>query len=270
MPYDLSDSVPIAVDVKDATGALTNATTVTLTITLPDGTTTTPSVTNPPASTGQYRVTYVPVQVGRHAWRFVATGPNTAYQDTFEVRETVSPALLSLADAKAHLKITTTNSDDELREFLEAATEVIEQKIGPVVRRTETAQVCGGYWSIYLPKTQVLEVTAITLVSDGSSPVTLADLNINGHYGQLSMKTGAAFPVGLLNVTYTVGRTYVKPSWTLAAKLIVEHLWETKLGNLPSIQGDDRGYVVTGSGYLVPYRALALLPDSEQIPLGLA
>ncbi len=48
--------------------------------------------------------------------------------------------------------------------------------------------------------------------------------------------------------------------------MIVKHNWETQLGNLPSIQGDDRGYVVTGSGYLVPYRALALLkPDEIQI-----
>src|SRR5262245_37763772 len=105
MPYDVGDSVPIAVDIKDTSGNLTNATTVTQTITLPDGTTTSPSVTNPPASTGQYRVTYVPSVEGRYAWRFVTLTPSTAYQDVFQIRETTSPALVSLADAKSHLNI---------------------------------------------------------------------------------------------------------------------------------------------------------------------
>ena len=71
MPDDRSDSVPIAVDVRDSAGALTTAGSVTLTIPLPDGTTATPTVTNPPTVTGEYRYTYVPVQVGQHAWRFV-------------------------------------------------------------------------------------------------------------------------------------------------------------------------------------------------------
>jgi hypothetical protein len=270
MPFDVGDSVPIAVDVKDAAGTLTNATVVTLTITLPDGTTVTPSVTNPPAVTGLYRATYVPTVEGRFAWRFVTTTPNTAYQDVFVVRGVVSPALLSLADAKAHLNIpvTSTSNDDELREFLEAATEVIEQRVGPVARRTLTAQVWGGEYRIYLPKTQVLDVTAITLVSDGSSPVDLLDLNINAHYGSLSRKSSATFPDGLLNITYVVGRTAVPANVTNAAKLIVKHLWRTQLGNAPSVQEDDRGYVVTGSGYMIPYRVLGELPD--EVPLGLA
>ena len=263
MPFDVGDSIPIAWDVKNSSGVLTNATTATLTITLPDGTTVTPSVTNPPGSTGQYRETYVPSVIGRYAWRVVTTVPNTAYQDVFEVRDTTSPALLSLADAKAHLNITSTTSDDELREYLEAATAVIEEKIGPVVRRTHTEQFMGGGCRIYLHRTEVLTVTALTLVSDGSTPVSLSELNINGPRGVITRKNGSAFPTGQMSITYTVGRTYVQPNWTLAAKIIVKHNWDTQLGNLPSVQGDDPGYVVSGSGYLVPYRALALLePDA--------
>lgn len=269
MPYDLSDSVPIAVDVKDATGALTNAASVTLTITLPDGTTATPVVTNPPSVTGQYRLTYVPVQVGRHAWRFVATTPNTAYQDVFEVRETISPALLSLADAKAHLNITSTTHDDEIREYLEAATAVVEKYVGPVVKRTYTRRVCGQQWRIVLPHTQVTAITAITLVSDGSSPILLTDLAINTDTGVITYKNGGSFPYAEMDVTYTVGRSYVKANWTLAAKLIVKNLWETQLGSLPSIQGEDRGYVVTGSGYLETFRVMSLL-QADEVPAGFA
>jgi hypothetical protein len=52
MPYDIGDSVSLAWDVKDSAGVLANATTVTLTVTLPDGTTATPAVTNPPTVDG--------------------------------------------------------------------------------------------------------------------------------------------------------------------------------------------------------------------------
>jgi hypothetical protein len=269
MPYDIADSISLAWDVKDSAGALTNATTVTLTVTLPDGTPATPSVTNPPASTGQYRVTYVPTVEGRYAWRAVTTSPNTAYQDVFEVRESVSPALLSLADAKAHLNITTTTYDDELREYLEAATKIVESYVGPVVRRTYTRRVGGGRDRIPLPHTQVLEVTALTLVSDGSSPVTLTDLTVDTPSGILSLKAGGSITSGDLDVTYKVGRAYVESNWTLAAKHIVKANWNSQLGNLPSVQGDDPGYVVTGDGYLVPYRAISLL-QPDDVPAGFA
>ncbi|HEY9417813.1 MAG TPA: phage head-tail connector protein [Pseudonocardia sp.] len=270
MPYDLSDSIPIAVDVKDAAGALTNAGTVVLTITLPDGTTAPGvTVTNPPAATGQYRYTYVPTQVGRHAWRFVATTPNTAYQDVFEVRETVSPSLLSLADAKAHLNITTTTHDDELREYLEACTKVVESYVGPIVRRTHTRRVSGYRCAIPLPHTQVTAVTNITVISDGTSPITLSDLSINTAAGIVSLKSGGSFPYGDMDWTYTVGRSYVESNWTLAAKLILQTRWQQKLGNLPSTQGDFPGYVVSGAGYLVPYAAVALM-QPDQVSAGFA
>ena len=147
MPYDIADSVPIAWDVRDASGTLVNASTAVLTVTLPDGTTATPTVPAP-SVTGQYRVTYVPALEGRYEWRAVTTVPNTSYQDVFVVRGVVSPALLSLADAKAHLNITTTTYDDELREYLEAATEIVESYVGPVVTRSHTARVRGDRKSV--------------------------------------------------------------------------------------------------------------------------
>ncbi len=266
MPYDISDSVPIAWDVKDAAGALSNATGVTLTITLPDGTTATPSVTNPPAVTGQYRYTYVPAVEGRYTWRAVMTGPNAAYQDVFEVRGAASPALLSLADAKTHLKITTTAFDDELREYLEAATEIVESYVGPVVQRTYTRRVNGGREVIILPHTQVTAVTAITAVWTGMAPVPLSYLTIDTEAGDVRRKDAGWFPPGAYDITYTVARTAVKANWTLAAKIIIQHNWEVRLGNLPSIQGGDLVDVRLGTGYLVPFRAISLLnlPNSAQ------
>lgn len=271
MPYDIADSVPIAWDVRDAAGALANATTATLTITKPDGTTETPAVLNPPTVTGQYRVTYIPTVEGVYAWRSVTTVPNTAYQDAFVVRGAVSTSLMSLANAKAHLNIadSVTTYDAELREYLEAATEVVESYVGPVVRRTHTARVCGYRCEIPLPHTQVLEVTNITDIRTGTTPITLSDLAIDTAAGIISYKNGMSFHYGEMDITYTVGRSYVKANWTLAAKIIVKHNWETQLGNLPSVQGDSPGYVVSGAGYLVPFRAVSLL-QSDQVPAGFA
>lgn len=259
MSFDVGDSVPIAWDVKDATGTLVNAGTSVLTITLPDGTTTTP-VVPAPGVTGQYRVTYVATIEGRHVWRAVTTAPNTAYQDVFEVREQVSPALLSLADGKAHLNIpvTVTTFDDELREFLEAVTKVVEQYVGPIVRRTYVRRVQGYCSAVTLPHTQVLSITSITLVQDGSSPVTISDLSINAEAGIVTYKNGAVFPFSDMDWTYLVGRSYVHPNWTLAAKMILEYNWESQLGSLPSVQGDsDRDYISRRT--LVPPRAALLM-----------
>lgn len=264
MPYDISDSVPIAWDVKDANGTLVTATTSALTITLPDGTTTAPSIPTP-SPAGQYRVTYVPAVKGRYVWRAVMTGPNAAYGDTFEVRDPASTALLSLADAKTQLKITNTASDDELRGYLESATEIVESYVGPIVPRSFTRRVNMRYRQyIHLPHTNVTAITGLTLVSDGSTPIALTSLSVDPTTGIVSFKTpGGIFPYNDMDITYTVGQSYVKANWITAAGLIVQHLWQAKLGNLPSIQGDDPGYVVTGAGHRVPYRAIALLdPDS--------
>lgn len=270
MPFDIGDSVPIAWDVKNAAGTLVNAGSVVLTITLPDGTTTTPSVAVP-SVTGQYRETYVPAVAGRFAWNVVTQNPNTAIGGVFVARETPSPALLSLDDAKAHLEIPTidTARDEELREFLEAATELIEDYVGPIVRRTHTVRVNGGGQAILLPHTQVLEVTALTLVRDGSTPILLADLAVDTDAGVVTRKDGGYFPYGPYDATYEVGRSYVKPNWTLAAKMIVKNQWGSKLGNLPSIQGDDVEYQPGVGGPLIPPRAMALLRPDE-VPIGFA
>ncbi len=264
MTYDISDSVPIAWDVKDAAGALVTASTAVLTVTLPDGTTASPAVPVPSVA-GQYRVTYIPSVQGRYTWRAVTTVPNTAYGETFDVREADSPALLSLADAKAQLKITSTTSDEELRGYLDAATAVVESYVGPIVRRTYTRRINMRYRRyIHLPHTNVTAITGLTLVADGSTPIALNALTVDPGPGIVSFKTpGGIFPYNDMDITYTVGQSYVKANWILAAGIIVQHLWQTKLGNLPSVQGDDPGYVVTGAGHQVPYRAIALLhPDS--------
>ena len=262
MPFDIGDSVPLAWDVKDATGTLVNGSTVTLTVTHPDGTAETPSV-GVPTVTGQYRITYTPATAGRYIWQAVTTGPSTTYGDVFEVREALSPSLMSLADAKYALNIpqATTTFDDELREYMEAVTSTVEDFVGPVVRRTVTRRLWGYCYSVRLPHQQVLSLTSVINVKDAST-VDVSLLTVDTLTGIVRYKDLITrFPYGEFDFTYVVGRNYVSPNLTLAAKLILQSNWRSQLGNLPAVQGADDHIIPTNRA--VPFymsgQALALL-----------
>jgi hypothetical protein len=164
-----------------------------------------------------------------------------------------------------------TTQDDELREYLESATEIVESYVGPIVTRTHTARVCGYRRDISLPHTQVTAITAVTLVSDGSSPITLSDLTVDTAAGIISYKSGlTSFPYGDMDVTYTVGRTSVKANWTLAAKIIVK----TGLGD-PTREPAQHPRRFTGlrgdrlRDIGCRYEAIALL-EPDDVPAGFA
>lgn len=262
MPFDVGDSVPLAWDVADADGNPVDAGSVALTVTLPDGTDTNPNVPAP-ATTGQYRVTYVPALPGRYSWRAVTTIPATSYADVFEVRAPVSPALISLADAKRALNIpaTTTTFDDELREYNEAVTRSVEDFVGPVVIRSHTRRLWGYDYCVRLPHTQVREITSVVVTLDNST-VDPADLLIDRLTGIVRYKDGVSrFPYGEIDFTYSVGRDYVEPNWSLAAKLILQSNWRSQLGNLPAVQGDEDSIIPTNQSipFYMSKQAMALL-----------
>lgn len=262
MPFDVGDSVPLAWDVADEDGNPVNAGTVALTVTLPDGTDSNPAVPAP-SVTGEYRITYVPATPGRYSWRAVTTVPATSFGDVFEVRQQVSPSLISLADAKRALNIpsSTTTFDDELREYTEAVTRVVEDFIGPVVVRSYTRRLWGYDWCVRLPHSQIREITSVTVISD-STTVDVSLLSFDSLTGIVRYKDLVSrFPYGELDFTYTVGRDYVEPSWTLAAKLILQSNWRSQLGNLPAVQGDEDHIIPTNQSvpFYMPAQALALL-----------
>lgn len=71
--------------VKNAAGALTDPTTITVTVKRPDGTTTTPA-TPVHDSTGSYHFDYEPAvtaaMVGSHKYRIVTSNPDAAFEGT--------------------------------------------------------------------------------------------------------------------------------------------------------------------------------------------
>ncbi len=260
MPFDLGDTWPLTAEVTDPNGLPTNAVTATLTITKPDGSTITPTVTNPPDVTGTYVYDYVPDTPGMYSARWLFTfvgGLTAAYTDALDVRP--EPALiLSLADAKAHLNITSTDNDEELRSWLESITAVIEHKVGPVVVRTYTARVDGWRW--VLPYTPVVALTSITPSLPTGTEVLAADLLVDATSGVVQRLDGANLTGGPWEIVYTAGRPVIPANITHAARIILKHLWETQRGGprRPTMGGDD-GTFDPSFHFSIPRRALELL-----------
>jgi hypothetical protein len=282
--FDSGDVVPLTVNIRDANGALANATAVTLTITLPDGTTTSPAPANP--SVGLYQADYVTVMEGRHVVRWVATGNNaSAYTDSFDVRPADPPLIMSLSAAKAALNLpgTETGDDEELRSLIEAVTATVEAYRGEVIAGRPISEpisvrddgMCGidgvyarggGYWAgrssrrLIFTRTPILSVTSITRPLDGVT-WTSADLVIVDATSGVVSTYGAPF-YGDLVASYVAGYQVVPANFTEAAKIILKHLWQTQ--QTPGMGsrvfgGEDVTGGLAGLGFAIPNRAAELL-----------
>lgn len=253
----------IAFDVRGDDGALANAVSVTLTISLPDGTTAAPTVTNPPAETGKYRYSYLPPQTGFFQWSAVTTSPGRSFADSFHVREFAS--ILNLAEAKQHLNLTGTADDDEIRNFLQAATELTESKAGACVRRTVTERVFGGTQNeILVTRYPLLSVTSVTSTQAGGPSWSSGQLAPDLDAGIIRPQPGAAqFYGGPWDAVYVAGRAVIPERYLDAGKELLRHLWETQRGAtpaLPALGGEGETFTTsTGLTFAIPNRVLELL-----------
>lgn len=271
--YDLRDTLPFSAKLYDATNTLVNATSVTLTITLPDQTTVSPTVTNPPAVAGTYSYDYPSsggvTQAGRYVgvWLFtMATGKTTSYPEVFDVAPADPGFIVSLAQAKAQLNITSTSSDDELGLYLAAVTRIVEKFVGPVVIRPYTQVVAADRpFLSYLPRmgpglTPVLTLTSLTpLYTTGIGTWVAGGALADPVTGELRQASGLGLYGGPWTAVYTAGQRVVDPTWQLAASMILQHLWKTQRGAsaLPLQQQDET--FIPEIGYAIPNRAADLL-----------
>jgi hypothetical protein len=266
--FDLGALAPLRATVRDADGTLANAGNMALTITLPDASAVTVA-TVAPASTGQYAYDYQTVQAGRHSVRWLATGANpTAYTDMFDVREATPPVLMSLAEAKKHLKKNDTSDDDEIRDWIEACTRAVEFFVGPVVMRTvvETADLRSAT-SVALQQIPAMALTSVVAVRTGGPSYDVDDLDLDPATGIVTRKDGGLL-YGPLRFTYTAGRAVVGANIRSAAKIILQHLWRTRQGpGRPQLgtQDFDVNEPIPGLGYAIPNRAVQLL-DPDRLP----
>lgn len=251
--------------VKDVAGVLTNAGTVTATITLPGQTTVSPTVNN--TSAGIYSFDYLTTVAGRHDVVVSATGGILGtlvrrWTDSFTVAAAGAGFVLSMAEARAHLNLTDTNDDEELRSWLETVTRVVESQVGDVVVKTVGPERQSGGRSLWLRRRPVLSVTSIGPWLTSGSTYTPADVRAT-ESGRVELLSGGCFTGGPFAVLYQVGRTTLTANIRDGSKIILKHCWETQRGAsaLPMQAADDTGFI-PGFAFAVPNRAIELLaPD---------
>jgi hypothetical protein len=256
MAYDLGDPVPLSINIKDSSGTLANATLVTLYVTGPDGSTTSAAIT--PTSTGVYQQTYAPSTAGRYIVRWAATGTNaSAYTDTFDVNDSADLTLVSLADVKTYLNITSTSADEELRQFILEATDIAERLTSRQLRRktyTEAYSVSGPNFS--LKQQPVVSVTSVT--EDGVTLTAGTDYVLDQALGLLyrgSTLSPLYWHSGSDNITvvYVSGEVNPSPTAQLLVKEITRHLWRTQRGASPMNMGNGDDFIPGGNN-IVTYR----------------
>jgi hypothetical protein len=231
------------------------AATVTCSVTLPDGTTTAPTVTTPVL--GDYVFDYTTTQAGRHPYIVTATGGVLGslvrkFADVFVVAPASATGIVSLAEAKAHLNITTSNSDAELERMIAAATSKIEHRCGPVVQRVvANERHDGGCRAIWLHEAPVISVTSVIAV-DSLSSVLTTDLSVDPA-GRVEYFYNRRFPAGEHFWTYVAGRTLIPEGLREAALNFVKGSWETQRGasGLPWMGATDQPVEMPGMGLVL-------------------
>lgn len=275
MAFDLGDPVPL-------TGLPADVTAVTLTITLPDGTTVTPAVTT---VSGVYTTAapYIAVQSGRHAVSWVGTGTNAqAYTDAFNVNAPDPGSIISLDDGRKalQLKPTSTVDDDEIRFYIAAATPILEDIVGAIVRTTRTETFDGGSTQVGLLWAPVISVASVVESFGATYHVNLTAQDIfagtgAGPWGYTldsggiitRRSAGAIVPFAQgkrnIQVTYVSGRPTVTGNLLLAARVLVRFLYSQ----------DQRGFhqpptemATTPLGFAVPKRVVDLCAPHARGP----
>lgn len=261
----------LSTTVKDRTGTLVDATALTLTVQKPD---LTQQVYSSPThdSTGNYHQD-IPAsdlsQNGHYQYVWVATGTGAgASRGDFDVFDPFEPAILPLQDAKdaANIPQGTTTYDFELQSMIDTITVAVETITGgPLYNRTitnERQRVTGFNDNTFVVRYRpIVSVTSITNVASGQS-IPLTDLDIDTNSNTIMRKRELPFwgwaPWYL--ITYVAGwGTSIPVAFNVAARMIVQHYWETQRGPGQRPQPGLDETFLPGMAYAIPNRALEIL-----------
>jgi hypothetical protein len=278
--YPAGQPVRVSTTVRDVTGALTDAGTLTLLVKLAaaDGTWTTTGTYATPThdSAGTYHQD-IPVTdlagLGHYQYTWTATGTGAGVsRGEFDIFDPFETAVLPLQDAKDMLNIpqAVTTSDAEIQSFIDT----IESSLrgytgGPVVNRTITAErteMLSYQTVIAVRQRPLVSVTSITSANGGAIDIS-GGLDLDQNAGLIRRKLGLPFYgpffqwLPQVTVTYVAGwGVTVPPAFNTAARIILAHLWETQHGpaTRPSMGGMDM-VQPQGFGFAIPSRAAELL-----------
>lgn len=265
--FDVGDYWSRTFYVRNAAGALVAPGAFTCTLTMADGTS--PSVTVVNSATGTYDCSFGPLtalHIGRNLVFAAATGANAcSMPDQFDVRSSASTALLSLDDARRTLNYndpTVTADDEEIRDYVDAVTSLIEARIGPVIQRTISGETVHGRDIIVLAQPPVISVTSITPQLLSGIQVLNTDVIVDGATGTVRRVNRDTFYDDYYTVVYVAGRTSIPSTVLQAARVLLQHLWRTQRG---SGSRPGQGMDDTLAPYSMPNRVLELLADEMKV-----
>lgn len=183
----------------------------------------------------------------------------------------MTPTPVTIAELKKHLNLPAEVSpeDAELTLHLEAATEAIENRVGPIVTREITEDV-GAYngWA-RLSQQPVVSVSAVSTVYSGVA-TALSAFGVNPESGLVHVGQLSAGHAG--RITYLAGRGEiddVPTRFKLAVMITAAHLWETQRGRGVSSDRwgtqDDEDLPAYMRGFALPRRALELIGYDERV-----
>lgn len=286
MAYDVGQTVRVPVTVTDVDGDPTDAT-MAIEVTKPDGTTSSPAITND--GVGLYHADITTDAPGTWLWKYSASGAvlPAVYTGQFFVR-TPGPRIVSLREAKEYLNKNAlqVQDDEELRDFIDMTTVVLETIKGPIVPRTVTEYQAGGKHYVFLRRRPVLSITSVQEVWGPDDVRTLTaepDLSVGAttdQYvadlprGRLRRRDSgfpACFPYGVANVkiVYRVGQSPIQPNVRQAGLNLLAHFWRsTQLvtgRSRPRSEFNDETLVAS---YGVPESVRKLLGDKRAPRLG--
>jgi hypothetical protein len=192
--------------------------------------------------------------------------------------------LITLAAAKAFLRLKTNTDDDKLTDFINAASNVAQFYCGDLLPQTYTETHDGGDQAIYVRHTPIASVTSLSEYI-GSITYTLTNQPL-GHSadawgytiddpqaGRIVRRTASGLAwrfvpgVGNVTVTYTTGVGTIPAQVMLGVEFIVRHLWQTQRGAMPSPQDADTTSQVPGVNYAIPDRAIELFETAPRSPV---
>jgi hypothetical protein len=241
-----------------------------ITIQAPDLTTAVTSTTPTHDSTGKYHLdvasTSLP-QNGHYQWTWQTTGVGSGMlRGEFDVFDPFEPQVLPLQDAKRATNTTnTTIYDDDLQTYVDTVVATLEYITGgPIYNRTITERVeaTDSRTAIAIRKRPLVSITSITDVASGST-ISLADIELDTIAGIVRRKRNQpwwGWGTNGYTVVYVAGQgTIIPAAFNTAAKIIIQHLWETQRGPGLSPMAGLEDTILPGMSFAIPNRALEIL-----------
>lgn len=237
MAVDVGEAITRRIAITREDGTAVDADVLpTYSVTLPDGSAgTSPTVTQ--AGVGEYLVNFTATVPGMHAdlWSAVVLGlPARFGPDAFLVRAAEPSPLLGIAEARKAVGLGSDPGRDEtLREYLDAATELIEDHCGKAFRRRSVVETLdGGRRALQL---RLGPAQSITSVTENGVAVSTGGYTLNASAGVLyrgSTSSVACWAYGTQNivVTYVAGPASSQARIRQAGRVTLQHLWSTQGG----------------------------------------